>query len=114
MRIGPEEVRADMSMPRMSIDVSNYGGQAYRFAKDNDLSLNDVTIRLVNLALTTSGNDARTTMQILGAAFEGDAGRFELGLAFTHDMEGPRRTWNRRDHPEIPFTFDRWVIVDNG
>ena len=113
MRIGEEEVRSDMSMPRMSIDVANYGGQAYRFAKDNDLSLNNVTIRMVNLALTTSGNDARVTMQVLGCAFENDAARFELGLAFTHDMEGPRRTWNRRDFPEIPYNFDQWFISNN-
>jgi len=101
-------------MPRLAIDVSNFGGQAYRFAKDNDLSLNNVTIRLVNLALPSSGDDARITLQILGSAFEGDAGRFDLGLAFTHDMEGPRRTYNRRDFPEIPYTFNRWHVINNG
>ena len=112
MRIGEEEIASDMSLPRLYVDVSNYAGQAYQFAKDNDLSLNDVTIRLVNLSLTSSGEDVRVKLQIIGSAFSNDAGRFSLGFGFSFDVDGPRRTFNTRDFPSMPTgDFARYVIV---
>jgi len=112
MRIGEEEIASDMSLPRLYVDVSNYAGQAYQFAKDNDLSLNDVTIRLVNLSLTSSGEDARVKLQIIGSAFSNDAGRFSLGFGFSFDVDGPRRTFNTRDFPSMPTgNFGHYMIV---
>src|SRR3990167_3636950 len=87
MRIGEEEIASDMSLPRLYVDVSNYAGQAYQFAKDNDLSLNDVTIRLVNLSLTSSGEDARVKLQIIGSAFNNDAGRFSRSEEHTSELQ---------------------------
>ena len=46
--VGAEEQRTGGELPQLTIDVSNYTGAALRFAKDNDLSMNDVTIRLIN------------------------------------------------------------------
>lgn len=111
MSIGEEEQSADGSLPRLFVDVSNYAGQAFAFAKDNDLSLRDVTVRLVNLSFPNSGDDARITMQILGAVFYNEAARFNLGFDFNFDAEGPRNTWNRRDHPSIPISFRTYALV---
>jgi len=104
-QIGVEEQVADGSLPQVIVALSNFGGQVYRFSKDNDLGLNDVTIRFVNTTLAGSGDDRRARLQILGAAFHGEFAQFTLGLAVTFDSEGPKRTWNRRDHPSIPFNF---------
>ena len=111
MMIGEEEQTADGQLPRMNVDVWNFQGQAFRFAKDNDLSLNDVTIRQVNVSLTTSGAEASIRLQILGSAFAQDVGRFTLGSAINYDAEGPRRTFNRRDFPGIPYNFRQYGIV---
>lgn len=109
--IGVEEQVADGSLPQVVVNVANAGGQTYRFAKDNDLGLNDVTIRFINTTLTGSGDDSRIRMQVLGAAFHGEVAQFTFGLAVTFDSEGPKRTWNRRDHPSIPFNFRQFGIL---
>lgn len=111
IQISEEEQTTDMSLPQLFVDVSNFGGKAFRFAKDNDLALNDVTIRMVNLTLTQSGADARIKLQILGSAFTDEVGRFTLGFGFSLDVEGPNRTYNRRDFPSIPFEFSKYVII---
>ena len=111
MQISEEEQATDMSLPQLFVDVSNFGGQAFRFAKDNDLALNDVWIRMVNLTLTQSGADARIKLQILGSAFTDEVGRFTLGFGFNFDVDGPRRSYNRRDFPSIPFEFSKYVII---
>jgi len=84
---------------------------AFKFAKDHDLSLNDVTIRVVNLSLTPSGAEDSIKLQILGSAFTDEVGRFTLGHDFNYDAEGPRRTYNRRDFPSIPFNFRQYGLV---
>lgn len=111
MRFSPEEQTADGQLPGLAVDAANVGGQAFRFAKDNDLSFNDVTVRLVESSLTTSGNDIRITLQILGATFISDAARFSLGAGFNYDAEGPLRTWNRRDFPSIPLNFRNYAVL---
>ncbi len=110
MSISPEQQGAEGELPSVYIDVANYGGQAFRFARDNDLTLNDVTIRLVNATATSSGDDSRLKMQILGATFTKDVARFNLSLNFTYDAEGPKRIFDRRSFP-IPFAQGSWVIL---
>lgn len=111
MAIGPVEQQATGQLPTMSIDVWNFQGQAFQFAKDNDLSLNDVVIRVVNLSLTTSGAEDSIRLQILGSAFTDEVGRFTLGHDFSYDAEGPRRIFSRRDFPGIPFNFRAYGII---
>lgn len=112
LSVGEIEQETSGRMPQVFVDVSNFAGLAFRFAKDNDLSLNDVTIRLVNVSLTASGDMVSDTFQILSAAFNNEVGRFTLGFAHSYDAMGPRRTWNRRDHPSIPFNMRSFGIVN--
>lgn len=111
MVIGPIEQQATGQLPTMTVDVWNFRGQAFQFAKDNDLSLNDVVVRIVNLSLTTSGAEDSIRLQILGSAFTEEVGRFTLGHDFNYDAEGPRRTYNRRDFPSIPYNFRQFAIL---
>ena len=111
MRISADEQVADGTLPRMTIDVSNLGGEAFRFAKDNELVLNDVWIRFVNTELTTSGNDRRIKLQVLGAGFAEEIGQFTLGPSTSYDAEGPLRVYNRRDHPGIPSNFRNYFVI---
>ena len=109
--VGPIEQQATGQLPTMTVDVWNFQGRAFQFAKDNDLSLNDVVIRMVNLSLTTSGAEDSIRLQILGSAFTDEVGRFTLGHDFNYDAEGPRIMWNRRDHRSIPFNFRQFAIL---
>lgn len=111
MRISSDEMNSDGQLPGLSIDIANVGGQAFKFARDNDLSFNNVTVRRIEGSLTTSGNDIRTTLQILGATFVSDVGRISLGPGYNYDAEGPLRTWNRRDFPSIPMNFRQYAIL---
>jgi len=111
MRISAEEQNADGSLPRMQIDVANPQGSVFKFARDNNLVLRDVTVRLINTSLTTSGNDTRVKMQILGSAFADESASFTLGFNFNFDAEGPLRIYNRRDHPMIPINFRNYAIL---
>jgi hypothetical protein len=111
MRISAEEQTGDGSLPQMTIDVSNPGGLIYKAAKDNDLSLKQVTIRLVNLNLTSSGDDARVQMKILGTTFAEEIGRFTLGFGFNYDADGPKRVYNRIDHNCIPVAMRQYAII---
>jgi hypothetical protein len=110
MIIGTTEQMAAGELPNMNITVSNFKGLALRFAKDNDLALNDVTIRLVNTSLTTSGQEDLIRLQILGAVFADEGASFLLGYNFNYDAEGPRLTFNRRDFPSIPFNASKFFI----
>jgi len=83
---------------------------ALRFAKDNDLSLNDVTVRLVNPVLTSSGQEDFVKMQVQTVVFTDEVARFNLGFSFTYDAEGPRRTYNRRDFPSMPFNASKFLV----
>lgn len=111
MRIGAEEQSSDGSLPSIRIDVANPGGSAFKFAKENNLVLKDVTIRLINVVLTSSGDDTRCTMQILGSAFVDEAAAFTLGFRFNFDAEGPLRVYNRRDHPMLPANFRNYAVL---
>lgn len=111
MIIGPIETQATGQLPTMTVDVWNFQGMAFQFAKDNDLSLNDVTIRVVNLSLVSSGAEDNIKLQILGSAFTEEVGRFTLGHDFNYDAEGPCRIFNRRDFPSIPLSFRSYAIL---
>ena len=111
MRISTEENAADGSLPQMTIDVSNPAGAIYKAAKDNDLTLRTVIIRKVNLSLTSSGDDARIKMKIVGTAFAEEVGRFTLGFGFNFDAEGPKRIYNRRDHDCVPIQFRNYAVI---
>ena len=111
MAIGEYEQTGGGELPQLSIDVFNYQGMAFRFAKDNDLTLNNVTVRLVNVSLTNSGAEDFVTLNILGSAFTGEVGRFMLGYNFNYDAQGPRRTWNRNQFPSIPYGMRHFAIV---
>lgn len=110
MSIGAEEQSGDGELPSLTIDMANYMGSALRYAKDNDLTLNNVTIRLVNPSLTDSGQDARVRLQVLSAIFAGEVVRVNLGHNFNYDAEGPRLTYNRRDYPYLPYNAGRTFI----
>ncbi len=112
MTIGAEEQNSTGSLPKLVIGVSNFAGQAFRFAKENDLSTNEVTVRLVNTQLLQAGEDARVRMRILGFTFADDQARFDLGLPFDFNSEGPTRTYNRRDFPSIPFRFENYALIN--
>lgn len=111
IRIGMEEITADGSLPRMTLDVANRGGEAFRFAKDNDLSLNEVTLRLVNLANVSSGSDARAKLQIKGALFADEVARFNLELPVNTETEGPKRIFDRATFKCIPFSFKNYSVI---
>jgi hypothetical protein len=111
MRISAEEQSSDGSLPQISIDVSNPAGRVYQMAKQNDLALRPVIVRLVNLNLTNSGDDARVKMKILGTTFAEEIGKFTLGFGFNFDAEGPKRIYNRRDHDCVPIQFRNYAIV---
>jgi hypothetical protein len=111
MRFSSEETLADGTLPGLTIDVANIGGNVMRYVKDNDLSFNNVTIRLVEGSLVSSGDDIRTTLQILGATFANEGARFSLGLGFTYDSEGPLRTYNRVEYPSIPISFSKFALI---
>lgn len=111
MQISAEEQSADGSLPRMQIDVANPVGSVYKIARDNNLVLRDVTIRLINTMLTSSGDDTRVKMQILGSAFAEEIAVFTLGFKFNFDAEGPLRVYNRRDHPSMPINFRHYAIL---
>ena len=111
LEIGEEEQSADGQLPRLNVTVSNFGGHAYRFAKDNDLSLNNVTIRLVNTTLTASGNEDTVKMQVLGSTFAAEVGTFVLGLNFNYDAMGPRGIYDRTSFPTIPWNLRQWALI---
>lgn len=111
MHIGEIEMSDAEELPQTSVDVVNLQGMAFRFAKDNDLALNDVTIRLLNTTLTNSGADDSVKMQILGSIFTNEVGRFILGRNFSYDGMGPRRVYNRVNFPSIPYNFRRFAII---
>ncbi len=111
IQIGAEEQTSDVSLPRVSIGVSNFAGQSFRFAKENDLSTNQVTIYIVNTGLLTAGNAAILKMNIVGFSFAGEAARFDLGLPFDFNSEGPQGVYNRRSFPTIPFNFSNFAIL---
>ena len=106
--IGEESQSIDGELPRLTVDVANYQGQAFRWARDNDLSLNNCVLKFVNVSLTNSGDWDAVTMQILGSGFSDEAARFSLGWNFNYDAAGPIRVWNRRQFPSIPFNWRRF------
>lgn len=110
LAVGVEDQTTDGQLPQMTVDVSNFGGMALKFARDNDLALNDVTIRRINISLTGSGQADLIKLQILSAIFADEAARFNLGFNFNYDAEGPRLTYNRRDYPSIPFRADKFLV----
>jgi hypothetical protein len=109
--IGDETMAAEGELPRLNIDVANVRGDVFRYARDNDLSLNDCVIKFVNVFLTNSGDWDSIKMQVLGAGFAEEVARFTLGWNFNYDALGPRRVWNRRDYPSIPFAWKKWATL---
>lgn len=109
--IGEEAQNATGEIPRMFLDVTNMGGEAFRFAKDNDLSLNNVILRLINTSITTSGSDARSKWKIMGVGFNDEVARFNLSLGINPDAEGPARTYDRTTYPSIPIGFASYYVV---
>jgi hypothetical protein len=108
--VGVEEQTADGMLPQFYVDVANYQGMALRFAKDNDLTLNDVTIRLVNTSLVSSGACDLVKMQILAAVFADEAARFILGFSFNFDAEGPRVVYSRNNFPNMPWNASKFFV----
>lgn len=111
MRISEEEQTTDGSLPSINVDISNLGGTVFDAIKNNDMILNNVTLRLINTNYLTGGDESQINMQILGAAFSEEAARFNLGFGFNVSAEGPIGTYNRRDHPSIPFSFRNFAIL---
>jgi hypothetical protein len=103
--ISEEEMDAQGTLPKMTIDVSNFGGEAYRFAKDNDLTGRSVTLRTIHTTESGSGDEAKIKMSILSAMFANEVARFDLFLPITLEAEGPVRTYNRRDFPGLPYNM---------
>ena len=111
MQIGTETINSDGSLPSLNVDCSNVGGEAFRFAKDNDLSLNDVMLRMVNTTLTTSGADARCKLQITGMFFNEEVARFNLALPINTEISGPKRVYDRSTFKSIPFGYKGYAII---
>lgn len=111
MIISAEEQQAVNEIPRMTVDVANIKGNAYKFMKDNDLSRARTTIRLINTTLTQSGADARVVLRVMGAAFGSEVGRFVLAHGVNFEAQGPVRTYNRRDFPGIPYNVRNFFLV---
>jgi len=113
MQISTEEIASDGTLPSLSVDASNVGGEAFKFAKDNDLSLNDVTVRLINTFLTTSGSDARLKLQITGMAFNEEAARFNLALPINTELFGPKRVYDRSTFKSIPYGYKSYALISH-
>lgn len=111
MQIGPEAISADASLPSLNLDCSNVGGEAFRFAKDNDLALNDCMLRTVNTTLTTSGMDARCKLQVAGMVFNEEVARFNLSLPINTEIAGPKRIYDRSTFKSIPYGFRQYAII---
>lgn len=111
MQIGPETISADGSLPSLNLDCSNVGAEAFKFAKDNDLSLNDCMLRTVNTTLTTSGMDARCKLQIAGMVFNEEIARFNLSLPINTEISGPKRIYDRSTFKSIPYGFKAYAII---
>ena len=109
--IGEDSQNIEGELPRLTISVANYQGIAFKAARDNDLSLNNCVLKFVNVSLTNSGDWDAVNMQILGAEFSGEVANFMLGWNFNYDALGPRRIWNRRDFPSIPFNWRRFSAL---
>lgn len=111
LAIGEEESNTSGELPQLRVSVSNFGGMAYKFAKDNDLSLQNTTLRFINTTLTASGNADSITMQILGSMFVGEVAVFNLGWNFNYDALGPNRTYDRTSYPTIPYNLKQFAII---
>ena len=99
-----------MQMPTVQVTVSNYAGIAYRFLKENDLTLQQVTIRTIHTT-SSSGDESKSRFWIRGVTFAQDVAAFELGFPFSLESEGPRRIYNRRDFPGIPFNLRAYSFI---
>jgi len=108
--VGAQDDRGGGELPQLQIIVSNRTGAAFQFAKDNDLSLNNVELRMINVDYPDYGAQS-VSMVIVGAVFANEVAQFILGYNFTYDAEGPRRTYNRKDFPSIPFGYRQWAII---
>ncbi len=110
LTVGNERQSTDGQLPQTSISVSNFGGFAYRFVSQNDLTQREVTLRLIN-TLSSSGDESKARLWIRGATFTADVATFELGLPLDFESQGPRRTYNRRDFPGIPLNLRAYSFV---
>lgn len=111
MQISAEEISSDGQLPSMNVDCGNTGGKAFIFAKDNDLSLNDVTLRIINTTLSTSGSDARVKLQITGMAFNEEAARFNLSIPINTELFGPKRVFDRSTFKSIPYGYKSYAVI---
>ena len=111
MQIGTEQIASDGSLPSMTVDCSNLAGEAFKFAKDNDLSLKDVILRSINTTLTSSGMDARLKLQVVGMTFNEEVARFNLALPINTDISGPKRVYDRSTFKSIPFGFKNYALI---
>ncbi len=111
--IGTMEQINTGELPKLTVSVANYQGMAFKWARDNDLSLNDVVIKFVNISLTNSGDWDSVKMQIVGSIFTEETAQFNLGWNINYDSMGPRRIWNRRDFPGIPFNWRSFAVINN-
>ena len=109
--IGDEQMSGDGELPRLQMTVANFAGLTYKFAKDNDLSLQNTTIRFINTTLTASGNADSITMQILGSIFTGEIAVINLGWNFNYDAMGPRRIYDRTSYPTIPYNLKAFGVI---
>ena len=112
--VGREKTTSDGSLPSLSVDVSNFGGLALKIARDYDLTLNDVTIRLVEhtmLSNVDTTDSYRIVLKVISAAFTAEAARFSLGFGFNFNAVGPNGSYNRRDFVSIPYNFKQFGII---
>jgi phage-related protein len=108
--LSAEEQASDGSLPRQIFTTANFGGLAYQFANDVDLTGKSVTLRLINTE-SGSGDEVKMVYVVQSAIFGDEFAQFQLGYSFDFDAEGPRRTYNRRDFPGIPFNHKAYAII---
>ena len=112
--VGEDKSTSNGSLPIVNVDVSNFGGLALKIARDHDLTLNDVTIRLVEQSMLSNvdtSDSYKINLKVISAGFTAEAARFVLGFGFTFNAVGPNGSYNRRDFPSIPYNFSKFGII---
>ncbi len=110
LNIADEQISGDGQVPTLPVQVSNYAGLAYKFVKENDLTLHEVVIRRIH-TLSSSGDEAKVRLWIRGVTFANEVAAFELGFKFSLEEEGPRRQYDRRSFPGIPLNLRAYSFI---
>ena len=110
MVLSEETQDSDGTLPRQTVTTANFADLAYDFVRNYDLSGQNVTLRFINTD-SASGDEVKVIYVVQSAIFQREAAQFQLGYPFDMDADGPRRTYNRRDFPGIPFNHRAYALI---